>query len=96
MSRTLLPRGALSAYSAAVDHVLRVDESTCRAEGAHISSGLVLVGEVVFGTAHTFRWREPPNARSMPLPEPLLEQFRSVTTNHVLGSLRQLLHEFRE
>ena len=38
MSRTLLPRGALSAYSAAVDHVLRVDESTCRAEGARISS----------------------------------------------------------
>ena len=32
MSRTLLPRGALSAYSAAVDHVLRVDESACRAE----------------------------------------------------------------
>ena len=39
MSRTLLPRGALSAYSAAVDHVLRVDESTCRAEGVRISSG---------------------------------------------------------
>ena len=38
MSRTLLPRGALSAYSAAVDHVLGVDESTCRAEGARISS----------------------------------------------------------
>ena len=39
MSRTLLPRGALSAYSAAVDHVLRVDESTCRVEGVRISSG---------------------------------------------------------
>ena len=39
MSRTLLPRGALSSYSAAVDHVLRVDESTCRAEGVRISSG---------------------------------------------------------
>ena len=38
MSRTLLPRGALSAYSAAVDHVLRVDESTCQPEGAVIGS----------------------------------------------------------
>ena len=38
MSRTLLPRGALSACSAAVVHVLRVDEPTCRTEGARISS----------------------------------------------------------